>query len=508
MSSLKDILNTKGFKIGIELVSTRGLSVFDKNEKAIKFGKELLKEHQIDWISITDSAGGHPAVPASVIGKELLNKGKEIIIHLTCKDQNRNGLESKAWELSGNGFHNVLAITGDSPATGVEGLSKPVFDLDSVGLLHLLDRLNAGLEIGNKKRILLPTTRFYTGAVISNFKRNENELVPQYLKLLKKIDTGASFVINQAGYDAVRMSEMRSFQQYKKLDHIHFIGNVFVLSKFTMNLFYKKKIPGVILPEKLYKRCKIESEASDKGRAFFLELAAKMMAIYKGLGFKGGYLGGIHRIEDYHRVMDIFNGYAEDDWKYFYKEMSFLEETEFSFFEKDPLTGLTNPSKISPKLSIKGQKTGNITFKYKVSEKFHSFLFTKDKGLYNAGKSVCMKKGTAPGWLYGIEKLSKTMMFDCKDCGDCSLDEIGYSCPESQCAKNQRNGPCGGSNDSICESADKTCIWVKAYERKKYSGDIWKLLDSVPVFQDHKLKGTSSWANYWLEKDHKNHNKL
>jgi hypothetical protein len=47
--------------------------------------------------------------------------------------------------------------------------------------------------------------------------------------------------------------------------------------------------------------------------------------------------------------------------------------------------------------------------------------------------------------LHGIEQALKVLQFDCKDCGDCSLPEIAYLCPESQCAKNQRNGPCGGS---------------------------------------------------------------
>ena len=41
--------------------------------------------------------------------------------------------------------------------------------------------------------------------------------------------------------------------------------------------------------------------------------------------------------------------------------------------------------------------------------------------------------------------------FQCKDCGDCSLPDIAFLCPESQCAKNQRNGPCGGTREGRCE---------------------------------------------------------
>jgi hypothetical protein len=54
---------------------------------------------------------------------------------------------------------------------------------------------------------------------------------------------------------------------------------------------------------------------------------------------------------------------------------------------------------------------------------------------------------------------SEEVTFGCQDCGDCSLPEIAYLCPESQCAKNQRNGPCGGTRPgSLCEVGDKACI--------------------------------------------------
>ena len=55
------------------------------------------------------------------LGKPILYAGKEVLIHLSCKDFNRNGLESEAWQLSSEGFHNILALSGDYPATGYHG---------------------------------------------------------------------------------------------------------------------------------------------------------------------------------------------------------------------------------------------------------------------------------------------------------------------------------------------------------------------------------------------------
>ena len=75
-------------------------------------------------------------------------------------------------------------------------------------------------------------------------------------------------------------------------------------------------------------------------------------------------------------------------------------------------------------------------------------------------------------------------------------------CPESQCAKNQRNGPCGGTREGKCEIHDFECIWARAYDRLKSEGRTDQLLAHSPVVQDQGLWYTSSWANFWLGKDH------
>ena len=93
-------------------------------------------------------------------------------------------------------------------------------------------------------------------------------------------------------------------------------------------------------------------------------------------------------------------------------------------------------------------------------------------------------------------------MFRCEDCGDCSLPEIAYVCPESLCAKNQRNGPCGGTRDGLCEVYDTECIWSQAYERLKAYGEEEQMLDGPVVVKDNELSGTSAWANTFLDRDH------
>jgi methylenetetrahydrofolate reductase (NADPH) len=126
-------------------------------------------------------------------------------------------------------------------------------------------------------------------------------------------------------------------------------------------------------------------------------------------------------------------------------------------------------------------------------------LFDVARRFYSAVESASPRTRKI---LHVAEHVSKLPLYNCKDCGDCSLPEIAYLCPESQCAKNQRNGPCGGSHDGICEVAERECIWARAYERLKPYGEETSMLDGPAVFNDYALRGTSAWANTFLGRDH------
>ena len=122
-------------------------------------------------------------------------------------------------------------------------------------------------------------------------------------------------------------------------------------------------------------------------------------------------------------------------------------------------------------------------------------------------KTPPLRSGILGGITRGIvlellEQAVKIPMFDCKDCGDCSLPDIAYQCPEGACAKNQRNGPCGGSLNGECEVPGKPCIWAVAYDRLRPYGEAMTMLESAPVIGDNALRGTSAWANTFLGRDH------
>src|SRR3972149_1730061 len=158
--TLKEQLRkSSSFLFGVELVSVRG-SMGERNAvKARTFAAQLVENPAVDWISVTDNAGGNPQLAPQALGKPILYAGKEVVLHLTCKDLNRNGLESEAWLLHSEGFNNILAMTGDYPVAGNGGTAKPVFDIDSVGLISLLNQMNQGLD-PNESRAGVPRPRF------------------------------------------------------------------------------------------------------------------------------------------------------------------------------------------------------------------------------------------------------------------------------------------------------------------------------------------------------------
>ena len=326
MLTLQEHLRSPRFLVGVELVSIRGSMSQDTAVRVRGLATQLVESPQVDWISVTDNAGGNPQLHPQALGKPILYAGKEVVIHLTCKDLNRNALESAAWQLDSEGFHNVLAMTGDYPVGGSGGQAKPVFDIDSVSLIAMLDRMNRSFDEKHLK------TSFCIGAVVNNYKLAEGEVVPQYLKLQKKIECGAHYIINQVGFDAEKARELKQYMDRSGVGATPLIGNVFVLTARAARLFAAGRIAGIVVTPELLELCEKQGRSADGGKAFFRELAAKQLAIFRGLGYRGAYLGGIHDMATVERVLEIEKTFGADDWKMFAREIRFSRQGEFFLY--------------------------------------------------------------------------------------------------------------------------------------------------------------------------------
>jgi methylenetetrahydrofolate reductase (NADPH) len=494
------------FTIAVELVTARGVVTTERSRALVDKARALAADPRIDVLSITDNPGGHAMLAPDTLGTDLLSRGQQVIIHLACKDWNRNALESRGWKLASEGFDNVLCLSGDYPLGGYGGTAAPVFDIDSVGLLKLYSDMNAGLHIA-KTGERLEQTDFFLGCVVTNHKLHEREVVPQYQKLAKKARTGARFVINQIGYNARKDDELVRYIAREDLP-IRSLANVFLLSGPAARAFHAGRIPGVIVTDELLALAERQSASPDKGRAFFLDLAAKQLTVARGLGFSGAYLGGHATAETFFEILDRAGAYEGADWRELSRELRFGRPGEFYLFEADPDTGLSSDEVRRDYLESRRKRRTDlrVPLSYRFSRVVHQTVFDPTGPLYKPARSFYEKVDAAPKPVgraaHLIEQAAKVPMFKCRDCGDCSLPDIAYVCPESICAKNQRNGPCGGTRDGLCEVYDSECIWSQAYERLKAYGEDEDMLSNPVVVKDNALEHSSAWANTFLGRDH------
>jgi methylenetetrahydrofolate reductase (NADPH) len=224
----QSLLDPRTFSVAWELVPGRGARE-EAQENALASAIQAAKGGRIHALTITDNPGGNPAILADFLGSEILRLGIEPLVHFTCKDRNRNQIESGLYALDRAGVRNLLVMSGDYPVTGFRGRPEPVFDLDPVHTLELIAEMNRGLEYpGPRGTIRHHPSDFFAGAVVSPFKATEAEQMVQYFKLRKKLAAGGRFVVTQLGYDARKFHELLQFMRQNGLD-VPLVGNIYVV---------------------------------------------------------------------------------------------------------------------------------------------------------------------------------------------------------------------------------------------------------------------------------------
>ncbi len=487
-----------------EIVPSHGLALDPPARRSLEAARALVDDPRIAAISITDNAGGHAMASPVLLAEELLARGQDVIVHVACRDRSRNALLSLAWELEARGVRNVLAVSGDHPVEGMGGLSRPVFDFDSVGLLSLYHGLVN--EPGPDGADHAPG--LFLGTAVSPFKRLESEVILQYLKLGLKARAGADFVIPQLGYDARKWDELLRWMRLHDI-RLPVLANVYVLSRTVARLFNADAIPGCVVSDELLAEIERAAAGPDKGKAFFIELAAKQVAIARGMGFRGAYLAG-HSLPaaDVDRILAQAETFVPD-WPALAREIQHSPKGTFFVYRRDHATGL-NTDELDPRYarsltrSARARTRRRGSLAYKANRLTHDLAFAPGTPGYRAATRFyeAVEKYHLGRPAHVLEHAVKVPLFDCRDCGDCSLPDVAYLCPESQCPKGERNGPCGGSHDGICEVLPRSCVWIRAYDRLKPYGEELAMLDRPPVLVDNALRRTSAWANTFLGRDH------
>lgn len=489
-----DIVDPERFVITLELVpgtASRGRLV----DMVLNIARDAYEDGRVSAVSITDNPGGNPSLSPDVIGNEIFKIGMDAIVHMTCRDMNRTGQESRSLQLDLMGMKNILALTGDYSGSGFGGKGAPVFDLDSVNLICMLSMISQRIQSAGDPQ------GFFVGCAVSPFKRTEAECKTQYAKLSKKFAAGARFCITQLGYDVRKFQELLQAQRHLGL-HLPTLASLYVLTPGAARIMHSGRIPGAVVTSKLLQ--KIEDEWQDKavGRQATIERSARLAAILKGLGYKGIHIGGIHRsFSMVKEILDCLES-IEAQWRDFIPEFDFPQPNGFYMYQPQEGTGLSTDS-FQP---LEDEATAGERVMYRLLKGMHDQFFTTDSKLAPLLKWAAGQLDSTGGdrFLTAVmEDPPKSLLLDCQRCGDCAIAHVGFLCPESKCPKHMRNGPCGGSADGHCEvNPDRACVWVRAYLRLACSGDQEQLTQGCIPPRMWELNRTSAWLNYHLDRDH------
>ena len=180
----KDMEDPSKFVVTLELVPGTQASR-RKLDNVLEIAGDAFQDGRISAVSITDNPGGNPSLAPDALGLEIFRKGMDVIVHFTCRDMNRGGMRSRTMQLAMMGMRNILAINGDYTShSGEQG--TPVFDLDSVNLLCLLNTIKNTQELENPEDL-------WGGCAVSPFKYTEAESWAQYAKLCRKFGCRCRF---------------------------------------------------------------------------------------------------------------------------------------------------------------------------------------------------------------------------------------------------------------------------------------------------------------------------
>ena len=257
--SFVSTLHSGKFIITAEMSPPKGTDISQMNRDA-----DLLKGIA-DAVNVTDNQRAVMRMSPLAASGIIQRKGIETIMHITCRDRNRLALQSDLLGANAIGIRNVLVMSGDHPIKGDHEGAKPVYDVDSVQLLGILQKLNEGFDLAGNE--LAGRTDLCAGAA-TNTELNEAGLI----KFRKKIQMGASFFQTQAVFDVKSFSGFMEKVNGIRSKNVKIIAGIIPLRS-QRSAQFLNKVAGIKVPEYIVKKMKGSKIPETQG----MEIAAQII---------------------------------------------------------------------------------------------------------------------------------------------------------------------------------------------------------------------------------------
>ncbi len=284
MSILKDALESGKFGVTAEMAPPKGYDFTEQMEAA-----ELLKG-KVHGVNVTDMQSASLKATGLGLCIKLKQAGVEPILQMTGRDRNRMALMGDALAAAAFGIDTMLALTGDHPVVGDCRDAKPVYDLDSVGILQMLSNMEAtGNDCGGNE-IAGGAPKFYKGASVTPVYE---PLFLQINKLRQKVEAGAMYIQTQGIFD---LDTYKRFLEAVDKAGIktHIMAGIIPLKAAGMAKYMNENVPGIDVPKHMIDRlAAAAAEGKEKGvkglaMKLGIEMAAEMIAEIKAQNLGDG----------------------------------------------------------------------------------------------------------------------------------------------------------------------------------------------------------------------------
>jgi methionine synthase / methylenetetrahydrofolate reductase(NADPH) len=277
------------FAVSVEIDPPKGIST----DRILEQVGRVMDGGKVDAIDINSGTLARVGMDALMLAGALEAHGYETIPHLTSRDSNIIGLQAMllgAWAIGG--VRNVLAITGDPPSLGDHPETSGVYEVDSIGLVKIISRLNQGTDWAGKS--LGGATNFTIGVALNPVAE---DLVAEIRRFEQKLKAGAHFAMTQPVFDP---EHWQAF--LKKLGGkcpVPVLVGIWPLTSYKQALRLNNEVPGIVIPARTLKE--LESAGnSARDRGFAL---AKVMLDWAKSEVAGAYL--IPPFKRYEEVLEL-----------------------------------------------------------------------------------------------------------------------------------------------------------------------------------------------------------